>query len=94
MEWKDYAIIGLVILVIGAPIGVHVYHRGKGQLGKKPKETDESSATMTDDGRRLGTAISLYGGKTIAEGAKAVKRGSLRYHNDQEGKKQQQVGGA
>jgi hypothetical protein len=90
METKDYVIIGLVLLVIGVPIGVHVYHRGKGKLRKMPRNPD----SVIDDNRRLGTAIAAYGGKTIAEGGKLAKYGSLRYHNDSENKNQQHVGGS
>jgi hypothetical protein len=90
MDKKDYIIIGLVLLVVGVPIAVHVYHRGRGKLRKMPKNPD----SIINDNHRLGTAIAAYGGKTIAEGGKLAKFGSLRYHNDSETAKQQHVGGS
>lgn len=98
MEWKDYAIIGLVLLVIGGPIGVHVYHRGKGKVMKGPQVTDQEGGpiggALIDDNRRLGMAVAMNGGKTIAEGAKLYKMGSSRFHNREQRKDVQLVGGA
>ncbi len=91
MDWKDYAIIGLVLLVVGVPIGVHFHHKGRGDLRKHPQNTD---GTIIDDARRLGAAITTVGGRTIAEGAKAMKMGSLKYNTRLHMKEQQQVGGA
>jgi hypothetical protein len=90
MEWKDYALIAAVVLLIGGPIALHFRAVGKGKLRKGPQETD----SIINDNVRLGTAITTVGGRTVAEGAKALKLGSLRYNNREHGKQQQQVGGA
>lgn len=89
MDWKDYALIIAAILIVGGPVGVHFYHRGKGQVAKQP-----GGEGLIDDKRRLGTVVSLVGGRALQEGAKLQKFGALRYANTQSGKDQQQVGGA
>lgn len=89
MDWKDYALIAAVVLLVVGPVGVHFYHRGKGQVKKAP-----DGEGLIDDKRRLGTVVSLVGGRALQEGAKLKKFGSLRYANTQAGKDQQAVGGA
>lgn len=89
MEWKDYAIIGLAILVVVGPVGVHFYKKGRGPATRNPQ-----GETFIDDNRRLGTMVSLVGGRTLQEGAKLKKMGALRYANDQAGNEQKKVGGA
>jgi hypothetical protein len=98
MDTKDYIIIGLIVLVVGGPVGVHLYHRGQGKVRKQPQATDYEGGSVggsvITDTIRLGSAVAMNGGKTIAEGAKLVKQGSLRYHNREQGKSTQMVGGA
>lgn len=89
MDWKDWALIGAAVLILAGPLGVHLYHRGKRGATKNPQ-----GESLTDDNRRLGTMVSLVGGRVIAEGAKLRKYGALSYQNDQAGMKMQKVGGA
>jgi hypothetical protein len=88
MDWKDWAIIGLVVVLVGGPLGLHIHRRAKGPAGKGPRETEG----VIDDVRRLGETVAHYGGKAIAEGGKLIKRGGLRFNNERQG--QQLVGGA
>jgi hypothetical protein len=89
MDWKDYALITAAVLLLAGPLGVHFYYRGKGRVQKGPQGDN-----LIDDNRRIGTMLSLVGGRALSEGAKLQKRGALRYANDQDNKAQQQVGGA
>ena len=92
MDAKDWLLVLAALVIFGGPIGHTVWRRTKGDVGVRPK-TDLGDQYLIDDPARMGAAITAYGGKAFAAGAKLLKRGAMRTVADNERRQQQMVGG-
>lgn len=89
MDGKDWLLVLAAIVIFGGPVGHAVWKRSRGNIHKSP-----AGETFLTDYSRLGSAVTAVGGRALAEGAKLMRFGALRYTNDQTQKDMQKVGGA
>jgi hypothetical protein len=89
MDGKDWLLVVAAIVIFGGPLGHTVWRRSRGPMRKRPEGT-----FLINDNVRLGMTVADVGGRSLAEGAKLQRFGSLRYNNDREQTDMQKVGGA
>jgi len=88
MDGKDWLLVVAALVIFGGPVGHAIWRRSRGTVSAQP-----GGETMINDVTRLGMAVTTTGGRALAEGAKLLKYGALRYANDQSNKANQWVGG-
>jgi hypothetical protein len=89
MDGKDWLLVVAALVIFGGPLSHALWKRAGGQVTRQP----QGDLLMTTDTIRLGTAVTSFGGKAIAEGAKLTKYGASYYNNTAENKANQKLGG-
>lgn len=89
MDGKDWLLVLAAIVIFGGPVGHAIWKRSRGDVQRMPR-----GETFVTDPIRIGETIAQTGGRALAEGAKLLKYGSLRYTGDSAQTGQQLVGGA
>jgi hypothetical protein len=89
MDGKDWLLVVAAIVIFGGPVTHALWKRSRG-----PVTRNAAGDLLITDTVRLGTAVAEFGGRALAEGAKQLQMGALRYNDMVAARENQLVGGS